>query len=178
MIGLFIGRFQPPHNGHIAALQEIEKECNEIIIVIGSADKCFTLRDPLTAGERLTMFIDMMPRFKAKIIPVPVPDLDDNRLWVASVIATVPRFDVVYTNNPLVSLLFEHFGYKVKNIHLERREIWTGKVIRDLMLKNDEWKEYVPHEVVNRIYEFKIIERMRRLAGSDEVENLDYRLEK
>ena len=36
-VGLYIGRFQPFHNGHLSVVREALKHCNNLIIVVGSA---------------------------------------------------------------------------------------------------------------------------------------------
>ena len=35
--GLMLGRFQPFHNGHLALTKQILTECDELVIIIGSA---------------------------------------------------------------------------------------------------------------------------------------------
>ncbi|MEM3715338.1 MAG: adenylyltransferase/cytidyltransferase family protein, partial [Nitrososphaeria archaeon] len=53
---VYIGRFQPFHNGHYAALKWIlEKEKSPIILCIGSAQYSHTVENPFTAGERIEM---------------------------------------------------------------------------------------------------------------------------
>ena len=52
--GLIIGRFQPFHNGHLKLIQQVLEECEELIIVIGSAQFNYLYKDPL-AGERIEM---------------------------------------------------------------------------------------------------------------------------
>ena len=52
--GLLIGRMQPVHNGHIEIIKQILEEVDEIIIGIGSAQLSHELKNPFTAGERLS----------------------------------------------------------------------------------------------------------------------------
>ena len=53
--GLVIGRFQPPHNGHLSVIREILKKKREVIIVVAAAQLSHTSKNPLTAGERVTL---------------------------------------------------------------------------------------------------------------------------
>ena len=55
MRGLYIGRFQPYHLGHQAVLEEIAREVDEIVIVIGSAQESHGPENPFTSGERMEM---------------------------------------------------------------------------------------------------------------------------
>jgi cytidyltransferase-like protein len=47
-LGLFLGRFQPFHQGHLFLIDYIFKENYEVVICIGSAQKA----EPLTISER------------------------------------------------------------------------------------------------------------------------------
>ena len=51
--GLFIGRFQPIHIGHITAITNALKIVDELIIVIGTSNKNIDLNNPFTTGERI-----------------------------------------------------------------------------------------------------------------------------
>ena len=53
--GLYVGRFQPYHNGHNSVIERIADEVDELIIGIGSAEISHDLRHPFTAGERVLM---------------------------------------------------------------------------------------------------------------------------
>ncbi|MGF3523208.1 MAG: adenylyltransferase/cytidyltransferase family protein, partial [Candidatus Bathyarchaeia archaeon] len=53
--GLYVGRFQPFHLGHLDAIQKILEEVEEIVIVIGSSQYSHNIHNPFTAGERLVM---------------------------------------------------------------------------------------------------------------------------
>ncbi len=52
---VFIGRFQPFHNGHKAVIEEALKRSNEVIILIGSANLPRSLRNPFSVAERTAM---------------------------------------------------------------------------------------------------------------------------
>lgn len=66
---VFIGRFQPFHNGHKRAIDAALKIAEKVIIVIGSADQPRTPKNPWTATERAAMIIGQdfdgqLPRIK------------------------------------------------------------------------------------------------------------------
>jgi cytidyltransferase-like protein len=42
-LGMYLGRFQPFHNGHKAIVDKMLEECEEVVIVVGSADKMGTM---------------------------------------------------------------------------------------------------------------------------------------
>ncbi len=57
MRALFLGRFNPFHLGHLAAIESIRKDrdIQDVVIGIGSSDKSFSIIHPFSAGERLLM---------------------------------------------------------------------------------------------------------------------------
>ena len=51
--GLFIGRFQPFHFGHLQDIKNAMKEVDELIIGIGSCNEEHTKENPFTVKERV-----------------------------------------------------------------------------------------------------------------------------
>lgn len=168
--GLFVGRFQPPHLGHIYAIKTALSQSDELIIVIGSAQYSYTFDNPFTAGERIEMLklalieegVDI-----SRIFLIPIPDVGEHSLWVSRVKSFCPRFDVVYTNNPLVKRLFEDEGYPVKQIEPYRRGLEMGTRIRKMMLEGGAWEELVPKSVAEFIHRIKGIERLKEVCSKD-----------
>lgn len=50
--GIYIGRFQPLHNAHLASIQNALSKVKKLIIIIGSAGQAKTPKNPWTAQER------------------------------------------------------------------------------------------------------------------------------
>ncbi len=77
--GLYIGRFQPFHKGHLYSLKWCSDKVDELIIAVGSSDKSFELRNPFTAGERIEIIRENITteikEKRDKIILIPVPDV-------------------------------------------------------------------------------------------------------
>lgn len=55
---VFIGRFQPLHNGHTAVLEEAFKHAEHVIVLVGSADRSRSWRNPFTFEERRKMILE------------------------------------------------------------------------------------------------------------------------
>jgi nicotinamide-nucleotide adenylyltransferase len=170
--GLFVGRFQPIHKGHIHVIKDILKKVDELIIVVGSAQYSHRMDNPFTAGERITM---IRKALESEKIPfnrcwvIPVPDVHIHMMWVAEVLGYTPKFDVVFTNEPLTRRLFVEAGYKVEPIPFYRREIYSATEIRKRMLKNKNWEDLVPESAVQFINEIGGVERIRELAKTDKI---------
>lgn len=168
--GIMIGRFQPPHIGHVEVIKEILKKVDELIIGVGSAQLSHELDDPFTGGERILMLNKALVGNEVDISRVyftPIPDLNIHPLWVSHVISLSPPFSKVYTGNPLVKRLFKERGIKVTTPPMFNREEYQGTKIREKMLEGKEWKHLVPEGVAEVIEEINGVERLRDLAKTD-----------
>jgi len=170
--GLFVGRFQPFHKGHLQVVREILSEVDELVIVVGSAQYSHHIDNPFTTGERLVMIRKALEEAKIdsnRIWVVPVPDVHIHMVWVAAVEGYTPRFDVVYSNEPLTRRLFIEAGYEVKPIRFHKREVYSATEIRERMLKGENWEELVPKSVAEFIKEIGGVERLKDLTKTDKV---------
>ena len=179
MRALYLGRFNPPHKGHIHAIKFIleQPDIDEVIILIGSGEKGYSTKNPFTGGERLEMVTAIVRKnFDIKRFYIAsIPDVNRNTIWPANVIDLVPSFDVVFTNNPLVQQLFLKIASKdVREVPLSNRSDYSGKEIRKRMINGKEWKDLVPSEVVELIELYQGIERIQEVSKSDESEEIDH----
>ncbi|NYZ79043.1 nicotinamide-nucleotide adenylyltransferase [Candidatus Micrarchaeota archaeon] len=172
MRGLFIGRFQPFHNGHLKGIEWALKRCDELVIAVGSTQRSFDRMDLFTAGERVEMIRRVLKakKLEGRCIIIPVSDINNNALWVSHLESLCPEFRVVFSNNPLVKLLFSGTGKKVLEVPLFERKRCDGTCIRKLMLSGNKWKELVPPEVAGFIAESGGAERLRSISKGDKNE--------
>ncbi len=169
MRGLFIGRFQPLHLGHISIMETALSEVEELVVGVGSAECSYTTKDPFTAGERVEMVLRASRErgWEGRLIPVPIRDVNRYSIWVSHVVSLVPPFDIVFSNNPLTVRLFTDSGYDVRSTKLVDRDHFSGTVIRDQMLDGGDWKSSVPDSTARFIGSIDGIERMREISGGD-----------
>jgi nicotinamide-nucleotide adenylyltransferase len=170
--GLYVGRFQPFHLGHLEAIQRVLKETNEAVIVIGSAQYSHNINNPFTAGERLVMIRRALTEADvdySRVWIVPVPDVHLHMLWVAALEGYTPRFKIVYSNESLTRRLFMEAGYKVKSIRFYDRKDYNSTLVREKMLKGDSWTSLVPKSVAEFITEIDGVNRLRDLNRTDKV---------
>jgi nicotinamide-nucleotide adenylyltransferase len=168
--GLYVGRFQPFHLGHLEATKKILDEVEELVIVIGSAQYSHKEENPFTAGERLVMIRNALEEAKidfGRVWIVPVPDVHLHMMWVAAVEGYTPKFQIVYTNEPLTKRLFLESGYKVKSIPFFERQFYSSTMVREKMLIDDSWKSLVPKSVTEFILEIDGVNRVRDLNRTD-----------
>ncbi len=88
---VFIGRFQPFHQGHLTVVQQGLREAERVIVLIGSAHRPRNIRDPWSLEERAQMIQAAVGERDAdRIITAPLMDvLYNDELWVRNVQATV-----------------------------------------------------------------------------------------
>lgn len=83
---VFIGRFEPFHNGHAAVARQALRQARKLIVLVGSADTPRTIRNPWTAPERTVMVRDALPEATDRLLIRPIRDhLYNEALWVAAV---------------------------------------------------------------------------------------------
>jgi len=73
---LFVGRFQPFHNGHLHAVKSILGDADELVVVVGSAQMSHEPDNPFTAGERLEMIkyaLDSAGIDRRRYMLIPIP---------------------------------------------------------------------------------------------------------
>jgi nicotinamide-nucleotide adenylyltransferase len=179
--GLMIGRFQPFHNGHLYLAKQILKECDELIIAIGSAQFNYIYKDPFTAGERVLMIhaalssetkdIDL-----TKCYIIPIVNDENNARWFGHLKSMVPPFHVLYTGNEFVIGLASR-EVQIRKPSFLKKEEYNGTNIRkqiatmqqqnNQQLRRQNWKDLVPNVVCTIIEEIGGFKRIEMLLGSD-----------
>lgn len=161
---LFIGRFQPFHNGHLFVL----KQCatSHVIIGVGSSQYHHSEKNPFTYEERKTMISKVLSKeLDIKFDIYPVPDIHDPPHWVDHVITIVPSFTTVLTNNEFTAELFEKKGYSVTKPGLYHRKEHMGKEIRQRMIQDKPWEHLVPDSVATYLSTIDAATRLKTIEA-------------
>ena len=148
---LFLGRFQPFHNGHLYVIKEALKEVDKIIIGVAYNEDADKNENPFSVEERIEMIDLALPANEISNYTIfPVPDHDDDSKWVEQLETLVPKFDVVYMSDK------NTFGEKwVERCLKEKYTIRRiksitgidGTIIREKIRNKEEWKSLVPRQV-------------------------------
>ena len=168
---LVVGRFQPPHMGHVKLIEYALGLSDEVVIVVGSAQDSFSFKNPLTAGERIYLLDKVLKRrlgsryCDVKIIPV--MDINMNKVWVHYLEMLLPPFDGVVTRNPLVRELFLDSGYKVVEQPLYDRQDCEGTRIRENVVKGARWDTCIPEEIREDLERIGFVSRLVGLVDKD-----------
>ncbi|MBN3856273.1 MULTISPECIES: bifunctional nicotinamide-nucleotide adenylyltransferase/Nudix hydroxylase [unclassified Paraburkholderia] len=72
---IFIGRFQPPHRGHLDVLRRALGLATRVCVLIGSTDRPRTIKDPFSFDERRQMILAMLDEDeRERVLIAPVQD--------------------------------------------------------------------------------------------------------
>ena len=162
--GLVLGRFQPFHYGHLNLIKNIVKTKIEPLICIGSAQHSHTAENPFSIDERKEMIEAVMKDLNCEYHLFGIPDINNYDLYVSHLEKFVPKFDYVYSGNPLVQRLFTNAGYQVNKLQLVNREAWEGSAIRQEMKEGGDWESAVPNQIAKIIYQIDGTERLKNLS--------------
>jgi bifunctional NMN adenylyltransferase/nudix hydrolase len=104
---VYIGRFQPFHNGHQATLEFGLKVANKAIIMLGSPFEARTIKNPFSADEREMMIRAVMRSEEDRLVFRTAKDYPfDNQEWVDNItgkVMGVAREDEI--ENPKCALI-------------------------------------------------------------------------
>lgn len=183
-IGLYIGRFQPFHNGHLSVVRQMSKEMDQSYIIVGSADKSEENPNPFTYRDRCLMIKKVLQGKKINNVTVAggVEDKGSDRTWMnycmvilgSKVFQDYESIDFknvhIYTRNPIVKNIFGDAGFKIKTpkafpLMKNGKNILSATYIREcIKYDRDEWVNLVPCEIQDYIYECHGIATVKRCS--------------
>ena len=147
MNGLLIGRFQPFHLGHLEALQFALSKVDKLWLGLGSSNKPIEKSNPFSAEERKKMILSSIDdSMKNKIIIYFIPDVDNHVKWIKKIDTIVPKFDIVFSNDPLTEHLYSKRTVQIISIPFLKRDQLSGTRIRNLIKSDQKWDDLVPSE--------------------------------
>ena len=162
MNGLLIGRFQPFHKGHLAAVNFGLSQVENLWIGIGSSNKNNEKRNPFSADERKEMILSSLDKSTLNRVQIfYIPDVNDHAKWTFHVDSIVPKYDMVFSNDDFTTTLYQKHGIKVIPVPLLQREMISGTNIREMIAMGKNWMGLVPEGTKNVLLK---IDAERRLS--------------
>ena len=161
--GLYTGRFQPFHLGHLSAVKQALSETDFLYICVGSAQYDHEPKNPFTFKERAEMIrlsLEDSGISDKRYQILPLPDIHDNDKWPAYVLNTAPDFSIVFVGDDgIVKELFEkHTKIPVKIVKKEIPVCATD--IRNEIKNNGDWKKYLTHSTAEYLNKMNAAERI------------------
>jgi nicotinamide-nucleotide adenylyltransferase len=162
MIGLYWGRFNPPHKGHLRMIEKILKETDSLIIAIGSAESKNSKRNPFNGDERKKMlkaYLKEKNIDKKKVKVIAVPDGKSFSSAIKNLFTLCGTFDTLYTDKETIINLIEK---KVKIKKINRTGTISSTQIRDAIANDKKWEKFTGESVAKLIKQFKGIKRIKK----------------
>lgn len=153
--GLLIGRFQPFHLGHLAALKFALNTAEHLWVGIGSSNKPIEQTNPFTVSERREMILSSInndDHMSTRVSIYAIPDVNNHIKWLELIDKIVPPFNLVFTNDDLTEHLYsKRTDVKIIRIPFLNRDQLSGTQIRDMIKRQDtqndsdqNWQNLVP----------------------------------
>ncbi len=171
MRGLFWGRFNPPHKGHVSVIKHCASKVDELVIAIGSALRSHTCSDPFTGGERILMLRTILKNegLDKKTTLVQVPDAPNYLSDVNNVLIASPKIDVVFTNRPHIKSAFEFMRYKVEKFPFFERKNYSSAEFKKRVLGGANWKALLPDEIIPIFNELGGVKRIKNACAEIDI---------
>ena len=160
---VFLGRFQPFHEGHYKVVKKYRDDFEDFSVLIGSAGKEDEDENPLSFEERKEIIQECFPDLKVQALEDEEKTDEGNRKWVSKLEEL--GADKVISGNSLVQRLVEEYtDMEVLEPDLHDPEIYSGTEIRRRIRSGEEWRYLVPRCAQDSIEEYE--EKIRE-AGID-----------
>ena len=128
LMGVFIGRFQPFHVGHHHVVVQALEHVSHLLVLVGSANRPRTSRNPFTAPERAAMIMaSLTPEQASRVSVIPLPDsCDELPVWVENVSAQAQMIYARQFPNEAANITL--VGHKKDNtsFYLDLFPFWTS----------------------------------------------------
>lgn len=161
---VFIGRFQPMHNGHLEVIKWVLAQGSELSIVIGSLQEYGTKNNPLGFFERKKMLERVLAAEGITGIKIfGLPDFYNNIVWGRKLLEITnldPQDTSVVTLNPWPALAANTAGF-VQAKHPVFFNGLSGTIVREKIFKGENWEDLVPAYVSSCLKETGGIDRIR-----------------
>jgi len=188
---VFIGRFQPFHQGHLKILETALEQSQKLIILIGSAHRPRCTRNPWTYAERENMIrCGLDQETNERIIIAPIMDaMYNDSLWTTTIQKAVAGMISTHHDQPhreprlgLIGHAKDHTSYYLKlfpqwpSIDVKSDNAISGTKIRDAIFNADQghWEDdrlsmqslvnpYVSNHVLSYLKQFAKTETFTQL---------------
>lgn len=156
MIGIYAGRFQPFHLGHLSSLKHIMSKADETFVLICSRKGESPLDDknPFEYEERRKM-IELSLGLPPKVHFRHIKDQDNDEEWTRIIEGEMPKGrKVSFSNNPVTTKAFRDHGYESLPLPIKYDNL-NATLIRKKIIRNEEWKHLVPQGTATVIEEIR-----------------------
>lgn len=160
--GLFITRAQPFHLGHAAFVKQILNECDEVIVLIAVAEQSHSLKNPLSASERLEMLQDYLhAECPGKYYLLALPQNSFTLENMLELEYILPSFKAVYASNPILLSMCQTLDIPALGLR-EKIEV-SASEIRNRIVEDKHYDSIIPEAIQNYLIKVKLSKRLKLL---------------
>lgn len=164
--GLFIARAQPFHLGHLACIQKIATEVDEVIVLLALSESSYSLHNPTTAGERIEMIQPVLEfNIPGRYHLAAAPMESHTASNIGELQILLPEFEVIYSNNSTTRAMALSMGLPCCPI-LSTVQV-SGSMVRETLIRGNDVTSLVPPEIASSLEELGIRERLQILSTSE-----------
>lgn len=161
---VFIGRFQPFHNGHLQAVKWILAQNSGLSIVIGSLQEYSTKINPLAFFERKEIIERV---FKAEGVKgvsiIGLPDFKNDAAWgkkLREIVKIDPNDVSIVTLNPWTERAAKAAGFSLA-AHPVFCDNLSATKVREQIFLSASWENLVPRETAAFLLKSGALEKIR-----------------
>jgi nicotinamide-nucleotide adenylyltransferase len=158
-IGVYCGRFNPPHKGHLALIKRLKGKVGRLVIVIGCSELRNQKRNPFSGSERKRMLEAYLKELGIR--GVQVVNLSNRGPYshaIKNLLGKYGGFDVLFNDNKTVARLI---GKRAKVVSFKRIGTVSSTMIRDRIAHGGEWESLTGKSVARLIRRFDGVRRIR-----------------
>ena len=170
-LAVYIGRFQPFHNGHLSVVNRAKEVADKVLVLVGSANASISAKNPLAWGERAEL-IQRSVTGNVEIQPLDDYTYEENQ-WITDIQEAV---GTGYKKVCLIGHTKDTSSYYLNNfpqwdlVDVEYYNVIDATHIRTLMYegKFDFIRGVVPKPVFKRLEYFADTERYTNVVAEYE----------
>lgn len=179
--GFFWARMNPPHRGHMKIIKKALERVDNLIIVIGSAERKNEKQNPFSGTERKRMLEaylkeERVGTNRVRVFALADPDMPYDK-GTRYVMDSVPKFDVIFLTHELkeqkteIKMAMEKTieeeakRRKIKIIRFRRTGTISSTSIRDAIAHDKKWEHMTGKSVATIIRKLGGIERIKKTYG-------------
>lgn len=141
---VFVGRFQPLHQGHKQVIEDHKDSEDDFAVVIGSADKKREEKNPLSADEREEILKACFPDLEVIHLEDEGQDEEGNQKWIEN-LKELGAEKVISRNDLVKELVSGEEDLELLVQELYDPDIYSGTEVRRRIRSGEEWRYLVPN---------------------------------
>ena len=166
-VGVYWGRFNPPHEGHLCVINRFRDEYR-LVVAVGSSERSNERENPFSGRERKAMLEAYLKERGVRGVRVVTPNDGPSEAWaLASLIRRChPDVLLLSTEKRALATLAERRVPVVR--FARRRRVSSTRIRRAIATGDPDWKALTGRSVVRLIERWDGVRRVRRAYGTPE----------